>query len=70
MNDENLKACIEQVSDKVADRINQEKGDLAMCRLLDCQEYLARAWWALDGSGLREDNDTTIEAKRRQSVNS
>ena len=42
-----------------------EHDETRVCELLDAQEYLRRAWHALDGSPT-EDNQTTREGKEGQ----
>lgn len=55
-----LQINIEQLAQQAQLLENSVTDEEVMCRVLDAKEYLARAWWALEGR-YREDNQTTLE---------
>ncbi len=55
-----LQINIEQLAQQAQLLENTITDEDIMCRVLDAKEYLARAWWALEGTP-REDNQTTLE---------
>jgi hypothetical protein len=63
MKDQNIKVQIDSLSLILRDEINRESDPYRSCRLQDAQEYLRRAWHAIDDSPCA-DNDTTIELQR------
>lgn len=60
MKDQAIKIHIEQIAGAIAEEIRREMDGDRQCRLQDAQEYLRRAFWAIDGTAT-EDNQTTIE---------
>ena len=57
-----LKVYLEQLAVMLERETLIEGEETRVCELLDAQEYLRRAWHALDGSPTR-DNQTTREGK-------
>ena len=57
-----LKVYLEQLAVMLEEETLRECDEARICELLDAQEYLRRAWHALDGSPT-EDNQTTREGK-------
>ena len=58
-----LKVYLEQLAVMLEKETLGEQNVDRVCELLDAQEYLRRAWHALDGSPT-EDNQTTREMSR------
>ena len=63
MKNANIKIQIEQLGIILRDESNTEQDTDRMCSLLDAMEYLRRAWHAIDGTAV-EDNQTTGEMKK------
>jgi len=62
MKDQKIKVLIEQLAVVLRDESQLETDTDRSCALLDANEYLRRAWHAIDGSPC-SDNQTTIEAQ-------